>query len=287
MLQFLLSVLLLLPGQLVETKENVRVKKAILVGVENTIAETSNESRYDPTATANTSSNVETLRDILEEADYDDIEIMEDYQALHDDVARKLRLMARSLKAGDVFTFYFTGHGESLKNFAFYDFNRSEQDGTDEGIVLYDEIMIDDTIHALLSEFQAGVQIFMMMDCCHAGSMYALSPKDFYFAPNFDNPFSIYLLDEQDCSSDIKYEIENISADVLYFGAGSDSDLIEKPLIADMLYDMYAPRQYASEGDFCQLIESYSEEYNDRKISIAATRTVDNDFLTNTAFFAH
>jgi hypothetical protein len=73
---------------------------------------------------------------------------------------------AGSLKAGDIFLLFYSGHGGQVP-----DMNNDEDDYQDETWCLYDGELIDDEIYALLGRFAKGVRIFSMSDSCHSGTV--------------------------------------------------------------------------------------------------------------------
>ncbi len=74
---------------------------------------------------------------------------------------------ADTLIAGDIFVFYFSGHGGQQP-----DVNGDELDGKDETLVAYDREIVDDKIHQALMRFKAGVRIVMISDSCNSGTNY-------------------------------------------------------------------------------------------------------------------
>lgn len=73
---------------------------------------------------------------------------------------------AGSLKAGDIFLLFYSGHGGQVP-----DMNDDEGDYQDETWCLYDGELIDDEIFWLLSRFAKGVRVFSMSDSCHSGTV--------------------------------------------------------------------------------------------------------------------
>lgn len=63
---------------------------------------------------------------------------------------------------GDYFVFSDSGHGSQ---------NPGPWFGTEEGLVLYDGILVDSEFRELLSKFKAGVNVVCILDVCHAGGL--------------------------------------------------------------------------------------------------------------------
>lgn len=70
------------------------------------------------------------------------------------------------LETGDVFFLTYSGHGGQVP-----DRSGDEADRLDETWCLYDGQLSDDELHQLLRAFTPGVQIFVLSDSCHSGSV--------------------------------------------------------------------------------------------------------------------
>jgi hypothetical protein len=70
------------------------------------------------------------------------------------------------LDAGDNLIITYSGHGGILE-----DKNYDEQDFQDETWCLYDRQLLDDELFARFSRFKKGVNIIMISDSCHSGSV--------------------------------------------------------------------------------------------------------------------
>ena len=81
-------------------------------------------------------------------------------------VTGTLLTLAGRLKSRDMLFLSYSGHGGQVP-----DKNGDEIDRTDETWCLYDRMMIDDEIYALLSKFRKGVRIFVLSDSCHSGTV--------------------------------------------------------------------------------------------------------------------
>jgi len=88
-------------------------------------------------------------------------------QATSDNILSNLNNIAKNLNRGDIFVFYYSGHGGQQP-----DRNGDETDGKDETFVAYDRQIIDDEIDNIWLEIPAGVRIVMISDSCNSGSNY-------------------------------------------------------------------------------------------------------------------
>jgi hypothetical protein len=88
-------------------------------------------------------------------------------EATRDRILSALYRAADNLTAGDIFVFYYSGHGGQQP-----DVNGDETDGRDETLVAYDREVIDDKIHEALGRFASGVRVVMISDSCNSGSNY-------------------------------------------------------------------------------------------------------------------
>ncbi len=87
--------------------------------------------------------------------------------ATRDGILSSLYRAAENMTNGDIFVFYYSGHGGQQP-----DFNSDEMDGKDETLVAYDREIIDDKIHEALIKFSTGVRIVMISDSCNSGTNY-------------------------------------------------------------------------------------------------------------------
>jgi len=88
-------------------------------------------------------------------------------QATSNNILSNLNNIARQLNRGDIFVFYYSGHGGQQP-----DRNGDELDGKDETFVAYDRQIIDDEIDNIWVKIPAGVRIVMISDSCNSGSNY-------------------------------------------------------------------------------------------------------------------
>lgn len=78
-----------------------------------------------------------------------------------------LKSLVACARAGDSLVFYYSAHGSRVR-----DTTKDESDGWDEVLCPYDwpNYVSDDDIRGILSKVPAGVNIDVIMDCCHSGT---------------------------------------------------------------------------------------------------------------------
>uniref|UniRef100_A0ACD5XEK0 Uncharacterized protein n=1 Tax=Avena sativa TaxID=4498 RepID=A0ACD5XEK0_AVESA len=89
-----------------------------------------------------------------------------------ENILRELRWLVRGCSAGDSLVFYFSGHGDYVK-----DKDRDETDGWDEVICALDKNIVDDEINKIIVHpLVRGVKLHAIIDSCHSGTVLDL-PK--------------------------------------------------------------------------------------------------------------
>jgi metacaspase-1 len=99
-----------------------------------------------------------------------EIRVLTDQRATTDAIVSRLGWLVRDAAAGDVLVFHYSGHGSQVR-----DRHGDElDDGLDEIICPYDldwdNPFTDDDLHTLLSGLPAGVNLTVILDCCHSGT---------------------------------------------------------------------------------------------------------------------
>lgn len=84
-----------------------------------------------------------------------------------------LAAAAEATQAGDLFVFYYSGHGGQQP-----DFDNDEMDGHDETLVAYDRQIIDDELNEIWQQFKPGVRLVMLSDSCNSGTNYRQAGTD-------------------------------------------------------------------------------------------------------------
>ena len=92
---------------------------------------------------------------------------------------KTLRDSTALLKFGDLFVFYYSGHGGQQPDFL--SATKDELDGKDEPLLAYDKQIIDDELNEIWLSLAKGVRVVMISDSCNSGTNY----KNI---GDFDNP---------------------------------------------------------------------------------------------------
>jgi len=107
------------------------------------------------------------MRDIADSQNFDSTLLLTE-EATCDKLIEKLRLASRTLVAGDMLFFSYSGHGGSVPD---RDGDEGADDYADETMCLYDRQFIDDELAQLWTLFDEGVRILVVSDSCHSGTV--------------------------------------------------------------------------------------------------------------------
>lgn len=77
---------------------------------------------------------------------------------------------ASELTVGDIFVFYYSGHGGQQPDQTGPE--KDELDGQDETLVLYDGELRDDSLNNVWMALKLGVRVVMLSDSCNSGTNY-------------------------------------------------------------------------------------------------------------------
>jgi len=132
--------------------------------------------------------------------------VLKTENATHNNILNALRSAAISLKSGDIFAFYYSGHGGQQPDLA--SSNIDEMDGEDETLVAFDRDIIDDDLHEIWLSFKDGVRIVMISDSCNSGTNY----KN---VGDFSNPTPIIPIIDKDIQ-------EGMKAQLIHYGGSLD-----------------------------------------------------------------
>jgi len=113
------------------------------------------------------------FRDVSVSLGYDDV-ILTNENATTANFTAAMRQAATNLFAGDYLFVTFSGHGSQITNNS----SDEEADLMDETLCFYDRMLIDDELHALLSELRAGVHVTLIYDSCHSGTVTRMLVQD-------------------------------------------------------------------------------------------------------------
>ncbi|PHR97217.1 MAG: hypothetical protein COA78_27925 [Blastopirellula sp.] len=108
-------------------------------------------------------------------------------EATRENIFKYLREAARHSKIGDMFVFYFSGHGSQI-----YDHSGDEEDDQDETLVAYNGHIVDDDLNEVWLKFKRGVRILMASDSCHSETVNkAFSDKNSLPSNKINFPFQL------------------------------------------------------------------------------------------------
>jgi metacaspase-1 len=107
-----------------------------------------------------------------------DITVLTDLAATKKAMEAGIKKLLRDSKKGDVAVLHYSGHGSHVP-----DDNRDEADGRDEILcpadLDWDDPLRDDWLRTALDGVRAGVNLTVIMDCCHSGTnTRAILPPD-------------------------------------------------------------------------------------------------------------
>lgn len=109
-------------------------------------------------------------KELFPKRDYDYLLTLTDDSPIlptRENILSNLKQMLDKLEDGDTFFFHCSGHGTQHK-----DRSHDETDGKDEAFVSLDmKIITDDLLQMIFQSVRKRVNIFILMDCCHSGTI--------------------------------------------------------------------------------------------------------------------
>lgn len=150
---------------------------------------------------------VATMKGLLKPAEDEDSFVSLDSAACDKQkIMDKLLFFAKKAHSGDIVYIYFSCHGTQIYDRNGDEKRRDSRDTLDEVMLLYNkQQIVDDEMEKIFKQFDAGVQVIFMADCCHSGSMNQVAPPvDFTMEPDV---------------------IDSLRAEILYLGACQDKAL--------------------------------------------------------------
>jgi metacaspase-1 len=98
------------------------------------------------------------------------VQILTDARATTGAIVDRLRWLVGDARPGDVLVFHYSGHGSQVRD----PHGDEVDDGLDEIICPYDldwdHPFTDDDLHAIVKDVPAGVNLTVILDCCHSGT---------------------------------------------------------------------------------------------------------------------
>lgn len=139
--------------------------------------------------------------------------ILKTEQATASAVLSKIEYAARILVSGDLFVFYFSGHGGQKP-----DINGDETCGLDSTLCTFASEIVDDDLAARWLQFAPGVRIVMLSDCCHSGTNQDLAamrlPQEIAVNPPMQDARKLTSFAEK---------VTGMNAQLIHFGACCDN----------------------------------------------------------------
>jgi len=80
-------------------------------------------------------------------------------------ILMELEYALANSKSGDIIYVHYSGHGTLVR-----DYNGDELSGYDQAWYVYDGVLVDDQLHAVLAKVPVGVTVILLIDSCHSGS---------------------------------------------------------------------------------------------------------------------
>jgi metacaspase-1 len=99
-----------------------------------------------------------------------EIRLLTDERATTAAIVGRLKWLLKGARAGDVLVFHYSGHGAQVRD------REGDElaDGLDEIICPYDldwdDPFTDDDLYAIVKDLPVGVNLTVVLDCCHAGT---------------------------------------------------------------------------------------------------------------------
>jgi hypothetical protein len=143
--------------------------------------------------------------------------VLKTTQASSEAILAAINSAAARLRSGDTFMITYAGHGGQVPN-ADAD-SDPEADSQDETWVLYDRQLIDDELWNAWRRFAAGVNVIVISDSCHSGTIARLFPR---------------LTRGVDADQDVEAEIDQLQSDTYALKKSYYVDLaIPRPGVGD------------------------------------------------------
>lgn len=193
----------------------------LLIGANKTF----NPRKYDNASVAKAKEDALIIQNILMASGFQqqDIELLSDQNVTIANVSTKLKSMGKKIKKGDLFVFYFSGHGDTIP-----DIDHDELPYSfDQQLVLADGKITDDDLFSFFKQFKDSVRIVFIADACFSGQMYKwkellAGKKNYYKAAYYS------LVSESYSESGCDVLADSASFDMLYVGA-VDRDATSEP----------------------------------------------------------
>ncbi|WP_262714296.1 caspase family protein [Mucilaginibacter rubeus] len=157
-----------------------------------------------------------------------DVKVLKGEDATHEDILAAMERIGGIVKPGDMFIFYYSGHGDTIP-----DINHDERNSKyDQVLVAYDQFVVDDEIDVIMRKYFTKTINCFMMDCCHSGTTYKFNSLFLDFKPvkdkenkNFQSFAKSVNKQQQELANCTFGKPIPESYSLIYFGATADEDL--------------------------------------------------------------
>ncbi|KIC95500.1 caspase family protein [Flavihumibacter solisilvae] len=173
---------------------------------------------YDPAATIGVVNDLTNMKFVLG-TNYSISITLKDKLASRKSILDTLRYIGRNVKAGDFFLFYFTGHGDTIK-----DRSLDELQGYDQELIAYDQPIVDDELYRIFMQYFKETENVMIVDACHSGSMYKIARPFIDYGPgkmavaSFEMKSTNKMMRSGSCSLNMQQYLDEPFS-LLYLGA--------------------------------------------------------------------
>ena len=290
---FMFVTFLFLIGALVPVFSQEHKAYTLLVGLEkiNDDAYAKKSKFYNKKATSGVGFDLLKMKYIAE-ANGHIIKSLINAEANRNQIINAITEIGNKVKKGDSFIFYFSGHGDVIK-----DESGDEISGFDQVMVAFDDYIIDDDIYLLLKRYFSLTDNIMIVDACHSSSSWKIA--SFLFDLKLGNTKVSRYINEASLQNQNKLlvggNLDSISPikesfNLIYFGATEDDNvaagningglmtyLLER-IISNAMYNntwnQYSYRRFANELSI--LLSNYSQNLQYHEVGSTCSNYVKN-----------
>lgn len=266
---------------------------SLLVGLEeiNDEAYSKKNKFYNKEATSGVGFDILKMKHIAE-ANGHIIKSLINAEANRNQIINAISEIGNKVKKGDSFIFYFSGHGDVIK-----DKSADEISGFDQVMVAFDDYIVDDEIYLLLKRYFSQTDNIMIVDACHSSSSWKIA--SFLFDLELGNSKISRYVNEASLQNQNKLliggNLDSIrpikeSFNLIYFGATEDDNVaagningglmtyVLDRIISNAKYNntwnQYSYRRFANELSI--LMSNYSQNLQYHEIGSTCSNYVNN-----------
>jgi hypothetical protein len=212
-------------------------KTALLISVEDTIV-----PNYSSSDTQDGDRYRDNIEDVLIYNDFDRDDIKKVNNPSKDEFLSMFEAKIKELKQDDFMVFYFYGHGGQL-----YDVSGDEKvdnpnDNEDETLVMYDDVVLDDEIYAILLSHNVKAKVLFIIECCNSGTSIKLHEESLMLHNE--------VLEGNKSVKQTANEKESPKLDIIYVGATVDGTTVPSNLFNRIFIETFEDDTYTSYLDF-------------------------------------